>query len=262
MIYLTYKIDRFPYNHFIRKRITGHSDDCKFSAGYSQLTFVALLPKGNDLMRLLTPSPRKRLSARQLSTAAENFAAAQFAMSGFDVLEQGARTRCLYDLGVANAGGMLKVTVQGSFRGFWNFVDQFLDPAVPANSAQYHKAIDRWRRRQGADTVYCLVQFESADLAAMPRLYLAEAAEIAGRLHAGVDMLGDTALYEQFEVEDGSGCHTVEMLPPQWRFSPARIAELMGSRHPTAALDFRFSEAAACTASQPAACTQSLPMVN
>jgi hypothetical protein len=152
-------------------------------------------------MRLLTPSPQKRVSTRQLSTAAENIAAAQFAMHGFDVLEKGNQARFFYDLGVANAGGMLKITVHGSFRGFWNLVGPYLDKTVSAAIA-CHKAIDRWLDRQGIRVTYCLVQFDSADLTSMPRLYLASAADIATRLHQSVDMLGDTALYEQFEVED------------------------------------------------------------
>jgi len=210
-------------------------------------------------MRLLTPPPQKRLSTRQISTAAENIAAAQFAMYGFDVLEQGNRARYFYGLGVANAGGMLKVTVHGSFRGFWNLVDPNLNKSAAAGPA-CHKTIDRWINRQGGHVTYCLVQFDSSDLTSMPRIYLASAADIAARLHESVEMLGDTALYEQFEVEDGSGRHTVETLPAHWRFSQTRIAELMEAPEAKGSREFRFSEAA-CVAAQPAA-VERVPMVN
>jgi hypothetical protein len=212
-------------------------------------------------MRLLTPPPQKRLSTRQLSTAAENIAAAQFAMYGFDVLEQGNHARYFYDLGVANAGGMLKVTVHGSFRGFWNLVDPNPNNSASAGAA-YHKAIDRWIGRQGGRATYCLVQFDSCDLISTPRIYLASAADIATRLHESVDMLGDIALYEQFEVQDANGRHTVETLPEHWRFSQNRIAELMDTSEGKEALGFRFAEAAACGADQPAARVDCLPMVN
>jgi hypothetical protein len=211
-------------------------------------------------MRLLTPAPQKRISTRQLSSAAENIAAAQFAVHGFDVLEQGNRARYFYDLGVANAGGMLKVTVHGSFRGFWNLVDPNLTKSASAGVA-HHKTIDRWIRRQVGHVAYCLVQFDPSELTSMPRIYLASAADIAARLHESVEMLGDTALYEQFEVEDGNGRHTVETLPAHWRFSQERIAQLMDAPEGKADLGFRFSEAA-CAASQPAPSVERLPMVN
>jgi hypothetical protein len=210
-------------------------------------------------MRLLSTSPQKRLSTRQLSSSAENFAAAQFAMYGFDVLEQGNQARYFYDLGVANPGGMLKVTVHGSFRGFWNLVDPNLKNC-PSARAAYHKVIDRWIDRQGGRVTFCLVQFDSSDLTSMPRIYLASAAEIAARLHQSVDILGDTALYEQFEVEDGSGHHTVETLPEHWRFSQTRIAELMDGPEGKAR-HFPLSTAATCAAAQPAG-VDCLPMVH
>lgn len=196
-------------------------------------------------MRLLTsPSNpnQPRLSTRQVSAAAENIAAAQFSMYGFDVLEHGRQARHFYDLGVANAGGMLKVTVHGSLRGFWNLVDPY-KTASNFSPAELHRVIDRWLDRQGARVTFCLVQFEHADLKMMPRLYLATAAEIAARLHESVDTLGDTALYEEYEIADGSGRHSVERLPARWHFSQERIAELMES--PDALpLEYRLSASA------------------
>jgi hypothetical protein len=211
-------------------------------------------------MRLLTP-PQKKLSSRQISAAAENIAAAQFAMCGFDVLEQGVRARYFYDLCVANSCGMMKVTVHGSFRGFWNLVDPTLQRTA-RTAAEYHRAIDRWLDRQGTRVAYCLVQFDATDLKQMPRIYLASAAEVAARLHTSVDQLGDTALYEQYEIEDPSGRHTVEQLPERWRFSQDRIAELMGAPE-AKPFDYGFSAADACVpgpAITPA--FESQPMMN
>jgi hypothetical protein len=216
-------------------------------------------------MRILTPSiPQKRLSSRQVSAAAENITAAQFAMHGFDVLEQGGQTRYFYDLGVANSGGMMKITVHGSLRGFWNLVDPYLYKAGQNRvRADYHRAIDRWLERQGAKVAHCLVQLEPADLSHMPRIYLATAAEIAARLHECVETLGDAALYEQFEVEDSNGGHTVETLPAGWRFSQERIAELMEAPQGRAP-ELRFPEAPMCTACapEPPACLDCLPLMN
>ena len=72
-------------------------------------------------------SPQVQLSSRQLSAAAENIAAAQFSLYGFDVLEQAGRARFVYDLGVAKSGGMMKVMVHGSLDGFWELVETYLE---------------------------------------------------------------------------------------------------------------------------------------
>ena len=214
-------------------------------------------------MRVLTPIPQKRPSSRQVSAAAENIAAAQFAMHGLDVLEQGRRARYFYDLSVANSAGMMKVTVYGSFRGFWNLLETPAGSTTEAlKPAECHRAINRWFDRQGRHVVFCLVQFEPSDLKSMPRMYLATPAEIAARLHTSVEQLGDVALYEQYEIEDSTGLHTVETLPADWRFSEQRIAELMTTEDKPSQ-DFKLAANAAFTA--PAAQStvlQSLPMVN
>jgi len=71
-------------------------------------------------------SPQEQLSNQQVSAAAENLAAAQFSLFGFDVLEQASRGRFVYDLGVARSGGMIKVMVHGSLDGFWDLVEAYL----------------------------------------------------------------------------------------------------------------------------------------
>jgi hypothetical protein len=197
--------------------------------------------------------------------AAENVAAAQFALYGFDVLEQAGRSCSAYDLGVAKAGGMLKLTVHGSIQGFWNLIDPYLDTTVPATHADLHRAIDLWLEQHSARITCCLVQFTSENLNQTPRLYLASAHEIAEKLHETIEQLGDTALYEQYEVTHEDGGHAVESLPVAWRFSQQRIADLMRAPAGKPPLRFRFSAAARCTACaavQPAACLDCLPMMN
>jgi hypothetical protein len=127
--------------------------------------------------------------------------------------------------------------------------------------ADYHRAVDRWLRHQGPKVMFCLVQIDSADLRCMPRLYLATAAEIASRLHASIDQLGDTALYEQYEVQDAQGRNTVETLPAEWQFSEQRIAQLMANESSTS-LEFKFSDAAPSAAVQPTVGLHFAPLVN
>ena len=82
-------------------------------------------------------SPQLQLSSRQVSAAAENIAAAQFSLYGFDVLEQAGQARFVYDLGVAKSGGMMKVMVHGSLDGLWELVEPYLErtprhaPTIP-----------------------------------------------------------------------------------------------------------------------------------
>jgi len=212
-------------------------------------------------------SPQQQLSTRQVSTAAENIAAAQFSLYGFDVLEQASRAQFVYDLGVATSGGMMKVMVHGTLDGFWDLVEPYLDliPRRKASMADYHRAIDLWLEHHGRRVACCLVKFESPDLDRMPRIYLASAAEIAEKLHEITNHMGASSLCEEYEVTDSFGARRVESLPSKWRFSQARIAELMRSPEGEKPLQFRFSTAtrcAECAEAQPAACLKCGPMMN
>src|SRR3954454_4860029 len=97
-------------------------------------------------------SPQPQLSAQQVSAAAENLAAAQFSLYGFDVLEHSGCARFVYDLGVAKSGGMMKVMVHGSLDGFWDLVEPYLDRALPTRSG-YHRAISLWLENHGPRVV-------------------------------------------------------------------------------------------------------------
>ena len=188
-------------------------------------------------------SPQPQLSSRQVSAAAENLAAAQFSLYGFDVLEHSGLARFVYDLGVARSGGMMKVMVHGSLDGFWDLVEPYLDRAS-ATRADYHRAINLWLENHGRRVACCLVKFESADLRQAPRIYLASAAEVAERLHDIVEQVGVSALCEEYAIVDTCGSRRIESLPEKWRFSQTRIADLMSSPEGEKPLHFPFPAAA------------------
>ena len=201
-------------------------------------------------------SPQPQLSARQVSAAAENLAAAQFSLYGFDVLEHSGLARFVYDLGVAKSGGMMKVMVHGSLDGFWDLVEPYLDRGS-ATKADYHRAISLWLENHGRRVACCLVKFESADLRQAPGIYLASAAEIAERLHDIVEHVGVSALCEEYAIVDTHGSRRIESLPEKWRFSQTRVADLMRSPEGEKPLQFGFSAAAkyaTCAEAQPVAC--------
>jgi hypothetical protein len=216
-------------------------------------------------MRLL-PSPHGRISSRHVSAAAAAIAAAQFALCRFDVREQSGRARFAYDLGVTKSAGTMKLIVHGSISGFWNLVDPYLHKASHFNAtkADWHRAIDLWLDGHKSCTC-CLVRFSSADLDRIPRIYLASAHEIAEKLHESTEQLGDAALYEEYAVTDpDDGSQTIENLPEEWLFSPARIQELLQAPVHHGPLRLRFSSSSKCdpcAAEKSAACLKCLPMM-
>lgn len=217
-------------------------------------------------MTLLT-SPKSQMTPRRMSMAAESIAAAQFALCGFDVLEQAGQARYSYDLGIANSSGMLKVSVHGSQGGFWDLVEPFLarGDRASATREERQRAIRRWLAHQSAQAAVCLVQFESDDLQHMPRLYLATAEEIATKLLDNVAKMSNLQLYEFGGFTDLEWTDRFEGIPAAWHFSRSRIEELMEAPAGKLPLTFRFSgagECSACAAARPAACVKCLPMMN
>ena len=195
-------------------------------------------------------SPTHTLTYRHLSAAAQNIAAAEFALQGFDVLDQTGRTAHPHNLSVATSSGMMKMVVRGSLDGIWDLVDSYLVESAKSPKDEYHRAINRWLDRY-RQTTCCLVQFDSTNLSGMPRIYLASASEVAQRLHESVDLRGDMAL------EDS--------LPSRWRFSEERIRELMAAPKRELPVKFRISEADRChdcAEVHPAKCAKCLPMMN
>jgi hypothetical protein len=206
---------------------------------------------------------QKKLSSSQISVAAEAFATAQFALAGFEMLEQVRRARFYFDLVVARSGGMMKISVYASFNGFWDLVDRYLDASKQTNAsaADYHHAISAWLGNQSLRATCCLVQFEPADLHRMPRLYLASPGEVAAHLHDKIDQLSNNEL----GLIGMDIVHRLEGLPVSWRFSQARIAELMELPAEEAAFVPRFSETNALTDSVKAILSASVncpPLMN
>jgi len=168
-------------------------------------------------------SPVKALDERHISAAAQNIAAAQFALHGFDVLDQAGRARYSHDLGVASTGGMMKIMVHASLKGLWGLIDPYLVKTKP-HKGDLHRAIDLWHDRY-RHSACCLVQFDSSNLIGMPRIYLASAAEVAELLHEKAETSGEMA---RGSGAGGSGDSSgQEALPQRWRLSQARITELM-----------------------------------
>ena len=99
----------------------------------------------------------------------------------------------------------------------------------------------------------------------MPRLYLASAEEVAEKLHEVTEQVGATVLCEQYETTDAHGAQQTRSLPANWRFSQARIAELMRRPEGEKRLEFLFSTAARCVAGpdpRPSTRLECRPMVN
>lgn len=167
----------------------------------------------------------RKLTSSQVTTAAESIVAAQFALSGFDVLEQPGRACPFYDLGVACTGGMMKIAVHASFNGFWDLADPYMSgsPGNRATAEDYHRAIDQWLGCHSSQVKCCLVEFEAIVLHQLPRLYLATAKEVAEALHEKIDQLA----CEELGRLGLDVVHRTQALPAAWRFSQERIAQLM-----------------------------------
>ena len=69
----------------------------------------------------------------QVATAAEAFAAAQFARCGWDVSVQYGANQPEYDLVAVNGDRVLKVSVKGSKDGGWGLTQSFISNADPTN---------------------------------------------------------------------------------------------------------------------------------
>ena len=112
-------------------------------------------------------------SSRQMAQAAEKIAAAQFARCGFDVSAQDASDRPMYNLVVAKAGVLLKVSVLCSQNGAWSLTQPYLKRAseLRGGKTDHQGAIDLWLDHQSSRTVCCLIQFQGvANATSRPRL--------------------------------------------------------------------------------------------
>lgn len=157
----------------------------------------------------------------QVATAAEAFAAAQFARLGWDVSVQYGANQPEYDLVAVDGNRVLKVSVKGSKDGGWGLTQSLL------KNADYHAAVDAWVSKHSALTVVCLVQFKGVPVDTLPRMYLATPQEIGGWLKAAAAGRGDTILYERHAWSDrAKATGTVDEIPADWAFNEARLEEL------------------------------------
>jgi Holliday junction resolvase-like predicted endonuclease len=157
----------------------------------------------------------------QVATAAEAFAAAQFARCGWDVSVQYGANQPEYDLVAVNGDRMLKVSVKGSQDGSWGLTQSHL------SNADYHRAVDAWLAKHSRKTIFCLVQFKKVSTNELPRMYLATPTEIAEWLKAAAAGRGDTILYEEHVwSKRAQAAGTIDRIPDAWRFTDARLAEV------------------------------------
>lgn len=205
-----------------------------------------------------TASPTHSQTHRHVLAAAKNIAAAQFALHGFDVLYQPGRDSYSYDLGVASADGMMKIMVLGCLDGLWDLVEPYL-VKTSVQKDDYHRAIDLWLARHRYTTC-CVVQFDSSNLCGMPCINLAIAGEVAEVLHENAEAIGELAPCTT--AEGPRGASSEDCFPPHWRFSLARIWELMPASEGRRPMNFQMSRASDSrdyTERYPADCA---PLVN
>lgn len=163
----------------------------------------------------------KKLSQWQVATAAEAFAAAQFARSGWDVSVQYGANQPEYDLVVVSGDNMLKISVKGSQDGGWGLTQSYI------KDANYHRAADLWLEKHTKKTVFCFVQFKGVDLDALPRMYLATPSEVVAWLKSAAKGRGDTILYERHEwAAHAYAGGTVDTIPREWDFTAERTNQL------------------------------------
>lgn len=164
----------------------------------------------------------KDLPSFSVGVAAEAFTAGLFARCGYDVSVQYGANQPEYDLIIAKGSSLLKISVKGSKELNWGLTQSYLE------KADYHAAAERWFARHGARTICALVLFHDDDPMQMPRVYLAAPREIADRLKATAKGRGDTILHERKVWSSRArGAGTMEEIPANWAFSPARIEHLM-----------------------------------
>jgi hypothetical protein len=163
-----------------------------------------------------------RVSSWHIAVAAEAFAAGLFARCGLDVSVQYGADQPEYDLVVVKGERLLKVSVKGSQDGSWGLTQSYL------KEANYHGAVDTWLLRHKSRTVLCFVQFKGVSLDGLPRVYLATPAEVGQRLRETASGRGDTILYEEHSWGPrAKAAGTVERIPDSWRFTAARVEELL-----------------------------------
>jgi hypothetical protein len=164
----------------------------------------------------------ERVSSWHIAVAAEAFVAGLFARCGLDVSVQYGADQPEYDLVVVKGERLLKVSVKGSQDGNWGLTQSYL------KEANYHGAVDTWILRHKPRTILCFVQFKDVAIDGLPRMYLATPAEVGQRLRDTAGGRGDTILYEAHTWGPRAvAAGTSERIPDSWRFTAARVEELL-----------------------------------
>ncbi|MCK4486599.1 MAG: hypothetical protein KAU38_07545 [Desulfobacterales bacterium] len=168
----------------------------------------------------------------QVATAAEAFAAAQFARCGWDVSVQYGANQPEYDLVAVDGDRMMKVSVKGSKDGGWGLTQSYI------RNADYHGAVDKWLAKHSNKTVFCLVQFKDVPIESLPRMYLATPQEIGEWLKSAAAGRGDTILYEKHAWSSrAQAAGTTDVIPEHWRFTKNRIEEIATKTEPITSRD-------------------------
>jgi len=161
------------------------------------------------------------LDPYHVKIAAEAFAAGLLAQTGCDVLVQYGADQPEYDLVASKRRRSIRISVKGSQDGAWGFVQSY------KSGASYHEAIERWAADHGSGLVYCFVQFDGVKVGECPRVYLATVREIARHLKAARGGRGTTVMHEQHTYTRGVGVGRTDAVPNKWRFTAARLNELL-----------------------------------
>ena len=157
----------------------------------------------------------------QVATAAEAFAAAQFARCGWDVSVQYGANQPEYDLVAVDGERVLKVSVKGSQDGKWGLTQSYIE------NADYHGAADKWLAKHSKKTVFCLVQFKNTSIDELPRMYLTTPIEIADWLKKASAGRGNGILHEkQVWGPRAHAAGTTDEIPMSWKFTEKRLQEI------------------------------------
>jgi len=164
----------------------------------------------------------RQMNSWHVGIAAEAFAAGLFARCGLDVSVQYGANQPEYDLIVANKDNMLKISVKGSQDGSWGLTQDY------KKARSYYEAIDAWLSAHSKATVFCFVQFYKIAIDELPHVYLATPLEVAEALKKSSNGRGDTILHEHHTWgKTASAFGTTDDIPDTWKFSKARIEQLM-----------------------------------
>jgi hypothetical protein len=163
------------------------------------------------------------MKSYHVGVAAEAFVAAVCAQAGFDVSVQYGANQPEYDLIIKKDARFLPLSVKGSQDWGWGLCQNY------KRGRTYHDAIEAWCADHGTSTVFALVQFGGVAVGESPRIYLATPREIADVMKASRNGAGNTMLLESYEYKKGVGRGTTDTLPQHWRFSVARLEQLLAA---------------------------------